>query len=40
VAWYFDLSSCFITSFLRLGDSSLFVMTLANFLMSDVMCLM
>jgi hypothetical protein len=31
---YFDLRSWSITSFLRLGDSSLFVKTLASFLMS------
>ena len=36
VAWYFDLSNCSITSFLRLGDSSLFARALANFLMSVV----
>ena len=39
VAWCFDLSSCSITSFLRLGDSSLFYRALAKFLMSVVMCL-
>ena len=39
VAWYFDLSSCSITSFLRLGDSSLFAGAMANFLMYVVMCL-
>jgi hypothetical protein len=39
VACYFDLSSYSITSFLRLGYSSLFVRTLAIFLMSVVMCL-
>ncbi len=37
VAWCFDLSSWSITSFLRLGDSSLLVRTLASFLMPDVM---
>ena len=39
VAWYLDLSSCSITSFLRLGDSSLFARALASFRMSIVMCL-
>ena len=38
VAWYFDLSSCLITSFLRSGDSSLFVRASASFIMSIVMC--
>jgi len=38
-AWYFYLSSWSITDFFRLGDSSLFVRTLASFLMSVVMCL-
>ncbi len=31
VVWYFDLSSCSITSFLRLGNSNLFAKALANF---------
>ena len=39
VAWQFDLSRCSITSFFRLGDSSLFVRALASFRMSVVMCL-
>ena len=39
VAWYFDLSSCSIPSFLRLGNSSLFAKALASFRMSIVMCL-
>ena len=37
VAWYFDFSSCSITSFLRLGYSSLFARALASFRMSIVM---
>ena len=39
VAWYFDLSSCSITRFLRLGDSSLFARALASFQMFIVICL-
>ena len=38
VAWYFDFS-CSIASFLRLGDSSLFVTALASFRLFVVMCL-
>ena len=38
VAWYSDLSSYSITSFLRLGDSSLFARALASFFMSIVIC--
>ena len=39
VAWYLDLSSWSITSFFRLGDSSLCVRTLACFDIFVVMCL-